>query len=109
MRDVCFAALRYPKEEWDEAQMTPYCSRCEEMRPYCHFCRRQAWATPPAWGLSSEEVEERASMHKDGTVAMAEQGEDEADSDRWATLVRRALRLAFKRRCWGCSADGCAR
>ena len=36
-------------EAWAPGQMTPFCSRCEAKRPYCHFCAGKAWATPPVW------------------------------------------------------------
>jgi len=48
--DKCTAKDRYPNEEWVDGQATPFCKPCEEKnpkQPYCHFCRKRMWVTPP--------------------------------------------------------------
>ena len=43
-----FAVKRVPREEWCVGQRTPFCSRCEGMLGWCHYCRGVASCTPPA-------------------------------------------------------------
>ena len=44
----CFAEdwLGSKLEDWQDSQITPHCSLCEEEYQFCHFCRGKDWATP---------------------------------------------------------------
>ena len=48
--DYCYAADRFPDEEWLPRQHTPICSVCDGRHGRCHRCRGLIWATPPPWG-----------------------------------------------------------
>ena len=43
----CYAAERDPKNEWAPGQRTPLCSKCDNTKFVCHYCRGLLWCTPP--------------------------------------------------------------
>ena len=75
VRDSCKAALRIPTEEWADGQLTPLCSRCDDLREFCHFCKKVAWATPPEWPLEKQGDREKSKPPEE--QGLSEQGEAE--------------------------------
>jgi hypothetical protein len=45
----CLAKDCVTDEEWEDGQLTPHCTSCEDRYDVCHFCRDVAWVRPPAW------------------------------------------------------------
>ena len=72
VRDSCKAALRIPTEEWADGQLTPLCSRCDDLREFCHFCKKVAWATPPEWPLEKQGDREKSKPPEE--QGLSEQG-----------------------------------
>ena len=80
--DYCYAKDRIPDEKWEEGQMTPLCSVCDNKFGACHFCRGLKWSVPPpfdtlapqpaGWGSKLpedvEQFEEKAVKEMKGTA-----------------------------------------
>ena len=72
-----------PSEQWAPGQMTPFCSRCEAKRPFCHFCEGKAWATPPVWPDEegrSEDDDEGRDLESDSEEAHPEDENEATES-----------------------------
>ena len=54
--DYCVAADRVPDEDWAHGQLTPLCSKCDNVHNACHFCRGLRWCRPPKWKPGSTQV-----------------------------------------------------
>ena len=54
--DYCRAADRIPDEEWAHGQLTPLCSKCDNVHDGCHFCRGLRWCRPPKWKPGPNQV-----------------------------------------------------
>ena len=54
--DHCYAADRYPDQQWAAGQMTPLCTDCDQAHDACHFCRREMWCTHAPWDYTLEGI-----------------------------------------------------
>ena len=50
---ACFAADRFPNEQWARGQRTPLCSFCDNLYDKCHCCRKISWVTPPPFPVET--------------------------------------------------------
>ena len=48
--DYCYGADRIPDEYWEQGQLTPLCTNCDNRYDACHYCRGVHMARPSAWG-----------------------------------------------------------
>ena len=82
---ICLAARWVPSEDWAENQRAPLCTRCEEVRGACHYCRTVHWCTPPEVLARKHKAErtfkdEQAQRQRLGPEAAAAA---QAQAERW--------------------------
>ena len=64
---------------WGDGQLTPLCSRCDDLREFCHFCKKVAWATPPEWPQKKQGDREKSKPPEE--QGLSEQGKRNEKSE----------------------------
>ena len=78
-------------------QRTPFCSHCEDVREFCHFCLGKSWVRPPEWSVqfphwphkneAEGEKEAEEDVERDDESDYEAEGENVAEKDEGWTII----------------------